>query len=315
MARRKTPSTATGSASSQVSHLLERVTLVAFKTHLVAPTRDTGEGEKSATRIYKVLQRSFDPAVLRPFAALKQNAQRACRSAGTKIETLDAWAGPRDRDEALLAILQPIAEKWSQSAEFLAQEIGTVVERYAEEHPMERDAIRALAPSPHKVREDTRFHYAAFRLKGEDVTHAGGLAADLEGLAGQTLKEIAADLVDAGLAKPGRSHFTAGIVGVLSRISDKASSLAFVDPVIAQVASVLTGLLRGLPTKGRIIGNDAILVATVIDQLLNPRKVLNVGFLGMDPEQSTDGDALSESGGTAGVLWTPSSDLAIDVAW
>ncbi len=311
--QRSTPVSPANAASSRVAQVLERVNLISFKTHLINPTRDTGEGDKSDTRITKVLQRCFDPGVLRPFGKLKQAAQRACRSQGTRIDTLDAWAVPLDHTEQLLKVLESIASEWERLAKHLATSIGAAVEAYAAEHPSERDAIRTLAPSSATVRQHTRFQYAAFRLKGEDVVEAGGLTADVSGLAGQTLHELAAELRDAGLTQSGRSQYSTAITGVLERVASKAKSLHFVDPVIEQVAKVLDDLLVVLPRSGAIKGNHAVLVTAVIECLLNPNRLLVKGFQGVNPQEEIPA---SFSPPVATYVRTPAvADQMLEVAW
>lgn len=261
-----------------LSNVLDRVNLVVFQTRIVTPIRDTGEGKKEGSRIEKVLQSCFDPTVLRPLNSKKQEATRICRAYGTKVETLNAWAVPVERTQELIDQLSRIAGEWNGLAEDLARNIGLRVEAWARQNPSESATIRELAPSAQEVRDATRFIFTSYRLRAEDVNDNGCLESDLSGLSGQTLHEFAVALRDASLDKASGDQYTQAVKDVLGRIARKAESLAFLDQRIAEVASVLTSTIAVLPTNGLISDAHAILVKSVVDQMLDPRKLMRSGF-------------------------------------
>ena len=262
-----------------ISQVLDRVTLVIFQTRIVSPIRDTGEGERDGSRIKKVLQSCFDPIVLRPLARKKQEASRLCRSFGTSVASLGAWAVPIERTKLLTERLAKISDEWAELAEELAINIATKVEAYAQENPAEAAAIRSLAPSASDVRSSTRFIYTSYRLRAEDVDDDSGcLESDMIGLAGQTLREFAVALCDASLNKGTGLQYTQSVKEVLRRVETKARSLAFLNPVLDEVSKVLTETISALPVSGAITNASAILVKTIVDQLLDPAKLLKNGF-------------------------------------
>ena len=266
------------SRNPSLSNVLDRVNLVVFQTRIVTPIRDTGEGKKDGSRIEKVLQSCFDPTALRPLTRTKQEATRICRNYGTKVETLNAWAVPVERTQELLDQLAKIASEWTGLADELARSMKARVDAWAAQNPSESAAIRELAPSGKEVRETTRFIYTSFRLRAEDVDDNGCLESDLGGLAGQTLHEFAVALRDASLDKASGDQYTQGVKEVLGRLATKAESLAFLDPRIAEVASVLDSTIGMLPSSGLICNAHAVLVKSVVDQMLDPRKLMRKGF-------------------------------------
>lgn len=266
------------SAKPTISKVLDRVNLVVFQTRIVSPVRDTGEGERDGSRIKKVLQSCFDPIVLRPLGRKKQEAHRLCRSFGTNVESLNAWAVPTERTALLTEKLAQIESEWSALAEELAINITAKVEAYASQNPAEAAAIRQLAPTASDVRNTTRFLFTSFRLRGEDVEDNGCLEKDLSGLAGQTLREFAVALRDASLDKGSGMQYTQGVKEVLGRVATKARSLAFLNPVLDEVANVLRETIDALPVSGLITNSSAILVRTVVEQMLDPARLLKMGF-------------------------------------
>ena len=264
--------------ASSLENVLDRVKLVVFQTRIVTPVRDTGEGVKTGSRIEKVLQSCFDPAALKPLTRKKQEATRICRSFGTKVETLNAWAVPIERTEDLINQLSKIAEDWNLFAQDLADNMEGSVEAWIQANPSEAAAIRALAPSRDDVLKSTRFIHTSFRIRGEDVEDSGCLETELDGLAGQTLYELATALRDSSLDKSSGGQYTQSVKDVLKRLEVKASSLAFLNPRVAEVAGVLKSTIAMLPDNGMITDGPAVLVKSVVDQMLNPGKLLKYGF-------------------------------------
>lgn len=261
--------------------ILEKVSLVVVATRTVSPLRDTHEGGQVGSRISKVLQSCFDPTALRPFGRMKQESRRLCSSFGTRIESLGAFAVPLESTDRLLEELGRIDIEWQERRNELADAIEFQVKDWAMKNPAECDAILALAPSRDDVIESTRFFFTSFRLHASDVEDNGGLEQDLTGLAGQALYEFSVALRDASVHKIVGTDFTKGVFEVLSRLARKAESLAFLGPSIAEVASVLTSTVAMLPADGTLNAAHAIMVRSIIDQMLEPRKLAASGFLSL----------------------------------
>ena len=261
--------------------ILDKVSLVVVTTRTVSPLRDTHEGGQFGSRISKVLQSCFDPTSLRPFGRLKQEARRLCASFGTRIESLNAFAIPLESTDRLLEELGRIDKEWQKLRDELAGQIDFQVNDWASKNPPERAAILELAPSRQDVIDSTRFFFTSFRLRPADIEDNGCLEQDLTGLAGQALYEFSTALRDASVHKIVGTEFGKGVFEVLSRLARKAESLAFLGPSVAEVASVLTSTVAMLPPDGKLNPAHAIMLRSIIDQMLEPRKLAATGFLSL----------------------------------
>jgi len=261
--------------------ILDKVSLVVVTTRTVSPLRDTHEGGQVGSRISKVLQSCFDPTALRPFGRLKQEARRLCASFGTRIESLNAFAIPLESTDRLLEELGRIDSEWRKLRDELADQIDSQVSDWATKNPSECAAILELAPTRQDVIDSTRFFFTSFRLRPADIEDKGCLEQDLTGLAGQALYEFSTALRDASVHKIVGTDFTKGVFEVLSRLARKAESLAFLGPSVAEVASVLTSTVAMLPLDGKFNPAHAIMLRSIIDQMLEPRKLAANGFLSL----------------------------------
>lgn len=266
------------SSNTALSRVLDKVSLVVYQTRIVTPIRDTGEGKKVGSRIEKVLQACFDPAALRPHAAKKQEANRLCRLYGTRVETLNAWAVPTDRTQELMAQLAEIDKEWKQLTNNLASNMKSTVDKWAQANPTDAAVIKELAPTADEVRAATRFIFTSFRLQPDQVSDPGCLELELMGLAGQALHEFTLIIRDASLHHDDRTFFSQAGKDALVKIATKAESLAFLDPILGEVARVLNSTLAIMPQSGQIVDAHAILLKSVIDQLMSPHTLMRVGF-------------------------------------
>lgn len=270
--------------------VLDRVKLVVFQTRIVSPIRDTGEGTQpgdTGSRIEKVLQKCFDPNALKPLTRKKQEATRICRNFGTKVETLNAWAVPVERTQDLLNQLGKIEADWEVLAKDLADNIQSSIDKWAKANPSEAETIRKLAPTCQDVIASTRFIKTSYRLRGEDVDDDGCLEGELTGMAGQTMRELAQSLRDASLDKASGGQYTQSVKDVLKRVQVKAESLAFLDPRLEEVSTVLQSTLDTLPASGLITSASAILIKSVVDQMLNPGLLMKNGFNKIGQSEAT----------------------------
>lgn len=286
------------SAPKIVHDVLERCSLVVYQTRAISTDRDTGNTVKKGARTIKESVTTFDGGVLKAIHAEKQRGARLCQQYGTKVESLAAWIVANDRVDELIEKLAAVKGKVIDLTEDLASKISLYVETYAKSNPDQGDEIRELGPDAAEVRNSTKILFAAYRVRPEDVTDAGGLSEDLQSLHIQALHEFNMALRDAK-ANPQGQYFTQGIRDVLGRIATKAESLAFLHPVLEEVASTLQECLEELPKSGSIGGYQAIAVGSLISQLMEPRTLLaNGGFkkLVIEPEDD-DSDSHTGNGG------------------
>ena len=258
--------------------VLDHVALVVCQTRIVSPLRDTGEGKEEGARVSKVLQRCFDPKALRPVLRLKAEASRHCRTYGSRVETLNAWAVPLDRVEELMDYLEKVADQWNAIVTDLSFRMSDVIDDWVSKNPQDETLIRALAPTAEDVRSSTRFIYSSYRLRGDDVTDPGCLEMELTDLSAQALHEFAVTIRESGVQKNGGAAYAGAIRELLRKIAEKAQSLAFLSPVLTEVSSAIDGVLNHLPPTGAITGIHALSIKGLIDQLLMPMNLLKNGF-------------------------------------
>lgn len=261
-----------------IDKVLEKCALVVVSTRMPSPLRDTDEGERSGSRVTKVLQSCFNPEALRPLSKLKSTATRACRAVGTRLETLQAWTVVHEELPALMAQLEKISQEWDTQTKILAASIGDQVDIWAAANPNEAEAIRRLAPSPEEVIRRSKFLRTSFRLKSEDVLDQEALEAEMDSLLGKVLYEMAQMLKDASLHKNTGKVYTAEAFEVLRRIGHKCRSMAFIDPLLDRIANALDDVQARFAGQARVTDLDALAMQALITQLLDTGRLLRAGL-------------------------------------
>lgn len=291
-----------GNATPQVVRsVLENCSLVFYQTRSISTDRDTGNTVKKGAKTVRETVTTFDAGALKAINAEKQRGARLCQQYGTKLESLAAWVVSNDRVQELLEKLNAVKDKVQGLTEELASNIHGLVETYALLNPEQAEQIRKLGPQPSDVNENTRILFAAYKVRPDDVVEdAGGLSEDLQLLHVQALHEFHMSLRDAK-ANPAGQYFTQQIRDVLGRIADKAESLAFLNPVLAEVGVTVNGCLKDLPSAGGIDGFHAVALSSLIMQLMDPKTLLaNGGFkkidvVANDPQQDPSPTESSDS--------------------
>lgn len=257
-------------------HILDDNLCFNYITRIYSTQRDAQTNSVSASRLNKDIQIIHDPAKLRPLLNLRQEAMRAARGSGTKLEVLGCWLVPKENERSLSETLIDIGERWDRFvADELVPNYMNWVTTHASLNPNEAADIIGLAPSLDKIKQGTRFAYGVVRVKPEDV-FGKNLEAEFQSLPEQAVLEIAQDIKDNGAMDSKR--FTQATRKILERIARKAKSLASLHPRLKEIEVTLVRLLEGLPTAGMIDGIAAIAVRQVLDDLLDGPRFLAHGF-------------------------------------
>ena len=267
--------------------VFEKSVCLGYQTRVFSVTRDAGTKAQTRTRKEKVIQQVIDPCHVQTFGALKQEAYRQCRAAGTKFDLLDVWIVPEENEADLAKRLITISLKWDDYRDnTLVPNYDDWIEQQCRENPKEAKDIRRLAPPIAEIQRQTRFVFASFRLDPGNIK-AINLEEETGGLVEQAIREIAADIKDAGMHKS--QVFSQQSREVLRRIAKKSKSLAYLHPRLQQIADVVADLMQSLPVTGKITGIDALAMRSVLDSLLNPPRFMERGF-GTDPSSADDDD-------------------------
>lgn len=271
-------------ATPLVLEIFSRSTGFGYSTHVFSAERDAGTVVTNATRKQVEKQEVIHPSHLSPLGAFKQEAFRLCRSYGTKLDLFNLWIVPKDDEDALDKGLLDINSRWDAFVhDELVPNYPSWVEKYATENPKFAKDILRLAPTLDQIKKSTRFSFGRLSLANADV-HAVNLEEEVEGLWGQVLKEIAADIKDAKMHKS--ESYTQAARAVIARIARKCDGLGFLHPRLAEVTRTLQELQAALPPTGSIKGTDALAVKQVLEVLLHPAKFMRDGF-GIGPAQGT----------------------------
>lgn len=267
-----------------VLEIFSRSTGFGYSTHVFSAERDAGTVVTNATRKQVEKQEVIHPSHLSPLGAFKQEAFRLCRSYGTKLDLFNLWIVPKDDEEALDKGLLDINARWDAFVnDELLPNYPSWVEKYATENPKFAKDILRLAPTLEQIKKSTKFSFGRLSLANADV-HAVNLEEEVEGLWGQVLKDIAADIKDAKMDKS--KSYTQAARAVIARITRKCEGLGFLHPRLSEVSRTLEELQAALPPTGSIKGTDALAIKQVLEVLLHPAKFMRDGF-GIGPAQGT----------------------------
>lgn len=258
--------------------ILDKVTIVAVRMSVLSGERRLETDKQSQSRRKTVIQEVIDRKELAEFNQMSSALYRLCRSYGSKIKLLDAWGVENDLAEELLQKIAEFNERFKRKAEVFIEAFPEKNQAWAKKNPDEAEAILNLAYSREELEKGFQFAYAGMQMTREQIRAQEGLEQELEGMAGQALKEFADQIRDRGVKDPSQHVFSAGIANVLREIRRKAASLAFLHPRVQEVADVLDGLLKALPARGKIEDAQSIALRIVIDRLMNPAELSAKGF-------------------------------------
>lgn len=257
--------------------IFEKAVCFGYRTRVFSVERDAGTVATSATRRITEKQEVVHPSRIAPLNNLKQEAFRLCRGFGTKFELLGLWVVPNVDADACADGLLDISNRWvTWTNDELIPNYPIWVEKYALENPDDAANILRLAPSLEDIKKNTRFSFARINL-GETAVNAINLEEEVEGLWGQVLHDIAAELKDSKMHKS-QSYTQEGIREAFGRILRKCEGLGFLHPRLQEVSDMIRTVVSQLPSTGMIKGIDALAVKSCIDALMNTNDFARRGF-------------------------------------
>lgn len=259
--------------SINVQEFIEKVNVVAVDAAVYSGkvSRDLADDPEVFTSgSLKVI----DPVLLRPFTAYKQAAMRACRNTG--VGFLNGFAVPDSQVEPLLQVLSLIASKFEQTRmDFLSKYLAAV-EDWANAHPSQASEIRAKAQTISYVEKALRFGIGVFKVQPQAIPVSlsvpDAIGHEVGGIVGQFAHEVAQDVRDTW--SPKADGVTQKIRGLLNRVSEKCHSLAFLDGKVGRIAHFVDEIAVALPTNGRIVGRDFLMLSGLMEILSDPGRLL-----------------------------------------
>ena len=259
--------------SINVQEFIEKVNVVAIDAAVYSGkvSRDLADDPEVFTSgSLKVI----DPVLLRPFTAYKQAAIRACRNTG--VGFLNGFAVPDSQVEPLLQVLSQIAAKFEQSRTDFLSKYQAAVEDWANAHPSQASEIRAKAQTLSYVEKALRFGIGVFKVQPQAIPVSlsvpDAIGHEVGGIVGQLAHEVAQDVRDTW--SPKADGVTQKIRGLLNRVSEKCHSLAFLDGKVGRIAQFVDEIASALPTNGRIVGRDFLMLSGLMEILSDPGRLL-----------------------------------------
>lgn len=270
---------------SSTSAVLDKLVLFAATTRIIGVEREAGSTrDLGVSRKAKEIQSVINPKRLSGFKQIKSELFRLCRSYGTKIDVLDAWGVPEGDDADLLSVrLTQMANRWNELTDEIVLRWDDWVTEWANKNPDYAAEIRRLAPNAKEVKKKTKFVFASYRLTPDQI-QSGSLDSEFDNLHEQAVHEIAAYIREAyqdiESETWGSKVFRAvSVRTVLSSVARKAQGLGFLHPQVAAIPGVIESVLSQLPTNGSIAGLQAIGLRTLLEQLTQPRLVIDGGII------------------------------------
>jgi hypothetical protein len=220
-------------------------------------------------------KRVLPPEELKPFNAYRQEASRACFSAGPRIFG-DAFAIPEEKIADLMEVLEAIKVKWNARRDSLVANYDTRVATWADAHPKWRSSILASAPTAEYVKSRISFEILPFRIAADETVAQSEayLSRELLGLSGKVIAEIAVE-ARAALkdSLTGRDMVTQRAVNPLKKMIDKADGMAFLDTGISGLVDHMRSVLVALPMTGPIRGAQLASLTGLMMLLSDPARV------------------------------------------
>jgi hypothetical protein len=259
--------------SINIQEFIEKVNVVAVDAAVYSGkvSRDLADDPEVFTSgSLKVI----DPVLLRPFTAYKQAAMRACRNTG--VGFLNGFAVPDSHVEPLLQVLSQIASKFEQARAYFLSKYLAAVEDWANAHPSQASEIRAKAQPLPYVEKALRFGIGVFKVQPQTIPVSlsvqDAIGHEVGGIVGQLAHEVAQDVRDTW--SPKADGVTQKIRGLLNRVAEKCHSLAFLDGKVGRIAQFVDEIASALPTNGRIVGRDFLMLSGLMEILSDPSRLL-----------------------------------------
>lgn len=262
----------------QIQNVAEKLILVGVDVRSVSGTvtRDDRPGGDDKDVFTAGSVRYISPILLRPFAAARQAAARACRARGTRF--WGAWAVAEEAVPDLMEDLERIAKFVREKKEEVINNWEKELARWETIHPAAA-TYRNKFPNRELAERGIGIAVSAVRISPTDNVVAGAddaVRQEVLGMPMRVLEEIALDIRDSW--KPGAQKATQNIKGLLGRIVSKCRTLAFVGGNLSEVANFVEATIERLPRQGDITGHDFLVLSGMLSLLERPEVVAAGNF-------------------------------------
>ena len=228
-------------------------------------------------------KRICDPETTKVFDRLKRRAIRACEEVGVRF--LGGYAVPVSRAVELADKLDVIEREFVDARSVFCKDYDKNIQEWLAQdwivaNPNFRSALEVAITPVGVVGSRLGCHYTACRLApagGDQPILNRGLEKEVNGLAGQLFREIAQAAREALESSfLGKQSIGQRAVNALKKMQSKLASLSFLNPQVATVAQTFDDVLMRLPDKGDVEGQDFQLVLSLMMNLSDETKILEL---------------------------------------
>ena len=222
-----------------------KLTAMDFGSNLLPPEKLASLGSKKVC----------NPDDLKIFAALKARATSLLERNG--IRFLGGWAIPEEKTSLIVKDLEIIGDDFAKAKEEFLSRYDQSIRQWIADNPGWEGMIAGSIVDAESVRARLSFGFQLFRvapITGKNRDANDYLAREVNGLS-QTLFEDVAKVARDIHSKSfeGKTEITRKALSPLKAMQDKLTSLSFIEPRAAPIASLIQGALEIIPTRGGAI--------------------------------------------------------------
>ena len=219
-------------------------------------------------------KRICDPKDLAVFGKLKQRGVRLLAQHGVRF--LDGYAVPEDKMRDIAAQLDDLGMEFlAAKADFLAN-YENAVEDWAARHVDWAPQIRRAVDAPERVAAALQWRRVCYRVVHPNAGADPGLAAELGGLGGQLLREVAQEAKEAyAESYQDKAEVTRRALRPVQRIYEKMRSLSFLEPQVRSFLDLMAMVIRQADSQpGPIAGQALDELKSLLRLLQRPDDIL-----------------------------------------
>lgn len=219
-------------------------------------------------------KRICDPKDLAVFGKLKQRGVRLLAQHGVRF--LDGYAVPANKMGELNAQLDDLGREFAEArAEFLAS-YENAVEDWIARHPGWAPQIRRAVETPERVAAALQWRRACYRVVHPGPGADPGLAAEVNGLGGQLLREVAQEAKETfEESYKDKAEVTRRALRPLHRLYEKMRSLSFLEPKVRPFLDLMAEVIEAAGGQpGPIAGQALDNLKALLGLLMRPEEVL-----------------------------------------
>lgn len=232
-------------------------------------------------------KRVCNPDDLKMFTTLKARATSLLERAG--IRFLNGWAIPLAKLDEIDRSLADIREEFNLAKQNFLNGYGRSVQDWIESHPQWGSIIANSVVSEDYVRSRLDFRWQIFRIlpPRPDETMQDSLDEDVKNLGQSLYDEIAKSASEIWRkCYEGKVEVSRKALSPLKGLYDKLMGLAFVEPRVSSIATLIHTAISSIPQQGPICGGALLMLQGLTALLRNPQEIVEHGQKILDGQKA-----------------------------